>query len=312
MNILNNYNKIQLTQTFILIWILFVWVKFFWLYLDIYKIITVFFSVIIFDLVLSYIFTNNFSGILNLSKINISFWILFFLRTDIIFIYIITSFIAVISKYIFIYKNRHFFNPSNFWVSIILLFFAPYAYTNPLQWWFFVSEKIYLLFFIIVIILWLIVIQFFLHKNLKFNQIPLILSFVFTHLFLYNIVWLDEWFWSYVDFFSITFLIFTFFMITDPKTTPSFYVNKILFWSSIAIVFYILSYFTNENFNLLWSLFIMTLFLPLIWNFEDKNNKYIPLIFITLILILLIVSLYFIYGNLDLQFTNRCISVFCK
>jgi len=61
-------------------------------------------------------------------------------------------------------------------------------------------------------------------------------------------------------------------MITDPKTTPKDYINKILFWSSIAIAYYILTYFTNENFNLIWSLFVLTLFLPLIWHFEDSYN----------------------------------------
>lgn len=312
MNILNSYNKIQLIQTFILLSILIVWVNFFWLYLDLYKILTVFISVVVFDVLLSYIFIGSTSKIFNLSKVNISFWILFFLRTDILFIYILTSFVAVISKYIFTYKNKHFLNPSNFWVSLSLLLFSPYVYTNPLQWWFSVSQQTYILFFLFIIFLWLFIIQFFLQKNLKFNQIPLIISFILAHLFFYTVIWLNQW-GTYSDFFNITFLIFALFMITDPKTTPYNYINKILFGILIALNYYILSYFTNENFNLLWSLFIATLFLPIIWKFENKwKHVYLPLTVILFIFLLLLCILFILYGHLNLQFNDRCISVFCK
>ena len=109
-------------------------------------------------------------------------------------------------------------------------------------------------------------------KYLKFNQIPLIVAFILTHIVLFFTIGLHETLASALSFFSITFLIFTFFMITDPKTTPKDYINKILFGMSVAVSYYVLTYFTNENFNLIWSLFVNTLFLPLIWYFEDKYN----------------------------------------
>jgi len=162
--------------------------------------------------------------------------------------------------------------------------------------------------------LWLFFIEYLLQKYLKFNQIPLILSFIITHIILFFSIWLHEWYASALSFFSITFLIFAFFMITDPKTTPKDYINKILFWSSIAIAYYILTYFTNENFNLIWSLFVLTLFLPLIWHFEDSYNwykKYLWALIPFILSIILLIILFLIYWHLDLQFANRCISIFC-
>jgi len=311
----NNYNIVQFSQTIILISILLVWINIFGLYLDIYKVVLVFASVIFFDLLLWYIFTGKTDGWFNLSKINIAFWILFFLRTDILWIYVFTAFVAVMSKYVFLWKGRHFLNPSNFWVSIALLLFPPYAYTNPLQWTFDVSSNIYWAGFLIVCFLGFFLIEYLLQKYLKFNQIPLIVSFILTHIVLFFSIGLHEWTWSAFTFFSITFLIFAFFMITDPKTTPKNTINKILFWMSVAVTYYVLSYFTNENFNLIWSLFLNTLFLPLIWYFEDNYKNYkkylwalITLLFFSSLLLILFIK----YGHLDLQFANRCISIVCK
>ena len=311
----NNYNLIQFSQTIILISILLVWINVFWLNLDVYKVIIVFSSVIFFDLLLWYIFTWKTDWWFNLSKINISFGILFFLRTDILWIYTFVAFVAVMSKYVFLWKWRHFLNPSNFWVSVALLLFPPYAYTNPLQWTFDVNSSIYWAGFLIVCFLWFFLIEYLLQKYLKFNQIPLIVFFILAHLVLFFTVWLNEGSWSAFNFFSITFLIFAFFMITDPKTTPKDYVNKVLFWISIAVTYYILSYFTNENFNLIWSLFLNTLFLPLIWHFEDNYTwykKYLWAIITLGIFSLVLIYLFLTYGHLDLQFVNRCISIFCK
>jgi len=310
-----NYNKIQIIQTFILISILFVWVYVFWLYLNLIKIATVFISVVVFDVLLSYIFTWNKDSWLNLSKVNMAFGILFFLRTDILWIYILVSFVTVLSKYLFLYKWKHFFNPSNFWVAFALLLFPPYAYTNPLQWTFDISSSTYWLVFFIVCIVWFLFLEYMLYKYLKMTQIFLILSFVITHILLFFSIWTHEGIDSALSLFSISFLIFAFFMITDPKTTPKYDINKIFFWISVAIWYYILSYFTNENFNLIWSLFIVILFLPLIWSFEEKYKnykKYIWWFFVFFLSSFILIWLFLYYWHLDLQFANRCISIICK
>lgn len=318
-------NNIQIHQTLWLSIILFFWVYFYWLDISFLEILTVFLSVIIFDLLL--IKHDTWKFIFPFSWVNAWFWISFFLRTDDLIIYVFAAFLAILLKRIFrisqdsnlykwLTKGRHFLNPSNAAVFLTLILFPLYSWTNPLQWWQSVWIEYYLLAILLIFWFW-ILIEWRLKNILNINYLDVIISILLTHLLLFFTI-TNESLSSALLFFNWAFFIFIFFQVTDPKTIPEKRLSRILYWVWIWLMFYLLWYFINENYALLWSLFFMTFFLPFIWKYEKIDvwkyfNKWD--IFLLIIIFILIVSiLYMIYSYWipDLVFDNRCNQLFCR
>lgn len=122
----------QIYQTIFLASLLNAGILFFGLHFDYIKLFTVFASCITFDTLLRYFQTRKWS--FPYSGVNAGFGISFFLRTDYLILYVLAAFIAISSKHIFRIENRHFFNPSNFGVFLVLMIFPLVSWTNPLQW----------------------------------------------------------------------------------------------------------------------------------------------------------------------------------
>ncbi len=307
--------NIQINQTLILSFLLFLGVYFFKLDISILEIVTIFSTVIILDAIILYKIKWNF--VFPFSWINAWFWISFFLRSDDLIIYIFAGVIAILWKYLITHKWKHFLNPSNMAVFISLIIFPQIAWTNPLQWGQSVELQKYILAIFSVLILWFFIINR-LKKILKFNFLDLIFSFTLTHILLFLTITQESSLNSFLLFFNVSFLIFVFFMLTDPKTNLKTSIFRLLYWSAVAITFYILQFFINENYSLLWSLFFMTLLLPFLRLIEDyyienkaKKSIYFFLIFIVFLLILLS-YLYIIEWPIDLLFDNRCNMLFCN
>ena len=165
--------------------------------------------------------------------------------------------------------------------------------------WFFISRKV--------------------KKSFKFNYIfTIILPFVLLHSVLFFVIpFYENWSW-YREFFSISFFIFTFFMLTDPKTIPKSNKSRIFYTFSIVLSFYILQFFINESYAILGSLFVNTLVLPKIWSLERKyiKKKSMKIFYFYLILLIFeILSIGILIINFwqpDLLFDNVCDQLFCK
>ncbi len=310
-------NNIQFNQTLTLILILTIGISFFGLNITYFESFIVFSTFIFTDFIINYFKTGKFS--FPYSWVNAWFWITFFLRTDYILIYIFAWLLAIFSKHFFLTEKwKHFFNPSNFWVFLTLVLFTWFARTNPLQWWHYVDSIYYYLILLLIIVLG-VRMQLKCRSILWKSNFPVIISFFLSSILMF-FLFAQESYNAALSFFTWSFFIFIFFMITDPKTVPDNFLNKILFWIWITFSFYILQYFINENYSILWWLFLMTTLLPFIWHYESKekflnktkftfSNKF--LLSFLIILLSLIFILFYYNWIPDLVFANRCVQLMC-
>lgn len=305
----------QIYQTILLMILLNLGINFYGLYFDYLKFSVVFLSCILFDAIYTRI--NTWKWKWPYSGINAGFWISFFLRTDILLLYVLAAFLAITSKYIFRIWEKHFFNPSNFWVFVLLVLFPQITWTNPLQWSRInESNFLYILIFLIILffgffIIWRVFVW--VQKNLLW----LVLPFMGTHLLFYLIFWDVGSFIAFTKFYSPAFFIFTFFMLTDPQITPDNNFSKWLFSMNVAAWVYLLQFFINENYAILASLFLMTITLPITRNLDlkyiYKNCTYgnaLNIVLFLIIVLLLVASIYH-YWPMDLVFDNRCRQLIC-
>lgn len=317
-NILKLKDNIQFNQTLILSFLLLIWVEVFNLNISYLEIFVTFATVILLDLF--FIKKNTWNWIFPFSGVNAWFWISFFLRSEDLIIYFFAWLLAIVWKNVFKINWRHFMNPSNMGVFITLVLFPQYAWINTLQWWNYSWELSisYIIWLILVLLLGLFISNR-VKKHFKFDYIlTIVLPFLLLHSILFFIIPFYENLSGYLEFFSISFLIFTFFMLTDPKTVPKNSYSRFLYVISIVLSFYILQFFINESYAILGSLFINTLFLPIIWNLEKKyiEKKSIGFFIFYLILLILEISLIWylilIYWQPDLLFDNVCGQLLCK
>lgn len=185
------------------------------------------------------------------------------MRSNFIFIYGMAGFFGVASKYIFRVKNKHFFNPANFGIIFIVLF-TGIAWISPAQW----GHSANLIFIggsMALLIL----------TNLK--KIDLALSFIVFYFgldFLWNIVhkgWELDFFIHNISNGSL--VLFTFFMITDPSSTPNTRLARILWVALISCLAFYLQYFQFIKGAPLYSLFAMSLTVPIfdhLFTYESK------------------------------------------
>jgi len=267
------FTNVQLYQTTFLASILSIGVFFFHLNISFLEIFLTFFTVIFLD----FLIRNNFKFSSRVkfpySGVNAAFGICFFLRTDDSILYVFAWLLAIIWKHFLTAWWRHFLNPSNMAVFLTLFLFPQYTWVNTLQWWNYSGTFgwQYIAILLFVITLW-VYITTRVRKILGYEYLfSYIIPFLWLHIIAFFIIPYYEPFSSFFLFFNVSFFIFTFFMITDPKTIPSTSIWRIFFATMIVQWFYVLQFFINETYSILWSLFFSTLFLPFIRKCE-KNN----------------------------------------
>lgn len=311
------FKNVQHYQTTILSCILFVWVYFFWLDISILEILSVFVSVIFLD----YLFLNGFKfsrqSIIPYSWVNAAFWICFFLRSEDIIIYIFASILAICWKHLLTVGWRHFFNPSNMGVFISLCLFPQYTWVNTLQWWNYTGTAGIEYFIMLASVIWLwIFISTRVTKILHYEYLfTYLLPFFLLHSVLFFVIPYYESLTSYFSFFNISFFIFVFFMISDPKTIPNKAISRVLYSFIIVFHFYALQFFINENYSILGSLFVSTLLLPIIWSLEKNEwtqRLYTFLICYNILMLFVITICLLLYWQPDLVFDNVCNQLVCK
>lgn len=143
----------------------------------------------------------------------------------------LAAFVAIASKFLIRYNNKHIFNPVNFGI-VFMLIFSNDAWISPGQW----GNHILILF--VLGILGFLVLK-------KVNRLDASLTFliVFCGLnFIRSVVylgWTPDVFIHQIS--NGTLALFTFFMITDPMTTPNHRKARIIWVSLIALVSFIVS-----------------------------------------------------------------------
>jgi Na+-transporting NADH:ubiquinone oxidoreductase subunit NqrB len=186
------------------------------------------------------------------------------LQSNYLFIYGMAGFFAVSSKYIFRVKNKHFFNPANFGIIFIILF-TGVAWISPAQW----GHSANLLFVVCSMALLIL-------TNLR--KIDLTLSFIvfFSGLdFLWNLAykgWDFDYFLHNIS--SGSMVLFAFFMITDPSSTPNSRVARVIWVFLISCLAFYLQTFMFVKGAPLFALFIMSITVPVFDYIFRKEGKF--------------------------------------
>lgn len=230
------------------------WVAEWWLYLT--YLITSFAA----QLVLEYFFGNRGHSyrkrIKNgyLSVIISSFGLSLLLKTNEVEVAMLAAFVSIASKYLFRINGKHIFNPSALGIVAAILFTGK-AWFSPGQW----GSSAVLLFGICC--LGFIVVT-------RIQKLDTGIAFLGTFaglLFIRQAIYLG---WP-LDFFvqSIStgsLLLFSFFMITDPKTIPNHPAARILWSMAVAAVAFYFATFKFTNGAPVWVLICMQPLVPLL------------------------------------------------
>lgn len=156
-------------------------------------------------------------------------------------IQIFATSIAILSKYIFRVKlderSRHFFNPSNIGIAITLILFPwvgiaqPYMFTENFHG---IANWIFPVFLVILGTL----------LNAKYTKkLPLIFSWLFVFVlqaWIRNVFFGSNFTSALLPMTGLAFLLFTFYMVSDPGTTPKSIKGQLIFGASVAFMYGIL------------------------------------------------------------------------
>jgi Na+-transporting NADH:ubiquinone oxidoreductase subunit NqrB len=178
------------------------------------------------------------------------------LKTNHWYVTFIATFFTVVSKYIFRFSGKHIFNPSAFGIVAIIILTND-AWVSPGQW----GNNVVFFFFIFT--LGTIVVT-------RVQKLDVSLAFLVTYILLlwWRQVYVLNWPYDYFMH-SITtggLLLFSFFMISDPKTAPNHKVARIIWAVLIAIISF---YFTTFKWKYNMPIWVLVFAAPLVPLFDQ-------------------------------------------
>jgi len=175
-----------------------------------------------------------------------------FLRTNDLFVAALAPFIAISSKFIIRWKGKHIFNPTNLALMVVLA--TGLGWISPGQW-----GQVAWFAFLVACLGSLVV--------TRAARADVTLSFLgfYVGLLVARALWLGDPLtipMHQVE--SVTLLIFSFFMITDPKTTPDSRAGRILFTLLVAVCSFFVQFSLFRPHAPLWALLACSPLVPLI------------------------------------------------
>ena len=176
------------------------------------------------------------------------------LKTNDWYVSLLAAFLTVASKYIFRFNKKHIFNPSAFGIVAAILI-TKNAWLSPGQW----GSNAVIFFFVVT--LGTIVVT-------RVQKLDISLAFLLTFIGLlywrqvYVLGWPMDHFIHSVSTGSL--LLFTFFMISDPRTAPNHPVARILWAILIAAVSFYLAAFKWKYNTVIWVLVAAAPLVPIL------------------------------------------------
>lgn len=179
------------------------------------------------------------------------------LRTDCYITMMIAGFLAILSKFIFKFGSKHFFNPANFGIISVLSLTSD-AWVSPGQW----GDD------------WWYALLFAGTGGMVLKQVgrwDTTVAFIGCYALLEAIrnIWLG---WTWDVFFhrlmSVSLLLFALFMLTDPRSIPNARISRYIWAVCIAGLTFILRNEFYVSTAIFWSLFALaplTVLLDYIW-----------------------------------------------
>lgn len=189
-----------------------------------------------------------------LSALNTLMSLLILLRLNHLGLWVVAALLANFSKVVFRLKGQHFFNPSNFAIVCLLVFFSDYTWVSPGTWSYHYGIILFSLMAGILI-------------TKRVGVLVMVLSFLGNYCALHfarsfglgdplSIAW------QHLGNGSL--LIFTFFTLSDPKTAPKDIFVQFLFGLLVALISFILEFSLFIRGSWFYALFIVNLLSPLL------------------------------------------------
>ena len=201
-----------------------------------------------------------------LSPIITSFGLTLLLRTDLFWIPPLAAFLAIASKFVLRIRGRHFFNPANFGLCACMLL-TPHAWCSPAQW----GEGPLLL-------LWVFALGCTVAHRAFRSDVSLAFLGSWVLLRAARVFYLGQRapvLLHQPE--SGSLLLFTFFMISDPKTTPRSAVARIAFAGCVAALAFALQHVAYARNPIIWALLLLAPLTPLLdWSQEAFASKESP------------------------------------
>jgi len=194
------------------------------------------------------------------------------LRTNSPLLMVVTAVVTIASKFLIKWNHKHLFNPTNFGI-VAMLALSGEIWVSPAQW----GSKLY--FGFLMACLGGMVVHRAMRSDVSYVFIASYAAILFGRAF-----WLgDPWAIPMKQLQSGALLLFTFFMISDPKTTPDSRAGRILFGVLVAAGAAYVQFVLYRTNGLLWSLALCSALTPLIdflipgtkyqWNNPNTGNK---------------------------------------
>ncbi len=175
------------------------------------------------------------------------------LRTNNPSLMIAAAVLAIASKFILKWRHKHIFNPTNLGIVLIIALSGE-AWVSPAQW----GSKLYFAF--LIACLGGMVIHRAMRSDVSYAFIVSYAAILFGRAF-----WLgDPLTIPLKQLQSGALLLFTFFMISDPKTTPDSRAGRIIFTLLVAAGAAYVQFGLYRTNGLLWSLALCSVLTPLI------------------------------------------------
>lgn len=182
-----------------------------------------------------------------LSAIITCFGLSLLLRADSLWVHPAAAALAIGAKFLFRVRGKHLFNPANLGVMLGLLI-APGAWISPGQWG---SD--------LVLLGWFIAFGMIVTSSARRFDISLAFLATFALLLAARVIWLEQSWGVFVhQINSGALLLFTFFMISDPMTTPNSRLARIVFAMTVAAGAFSWQFGLHRPNALVWALFLCT------------------------------------------------------
>ena len=179
------------------------------------------------------------------------------------YLFVIT--LGLFQKRFLIAQQKHFFNPSNFAIVMALLFFYTDAHIISGQF----GDELWLSMFVFIMAIIMLI---------RVNRWIISLSFLISYLLLnyFLIISYDpvvSFDMIYRRFYSVTFMLFIYFMLTDPTVTPSKPIYQVVFGFLVSLFAILLDRFYGFRIqHLFLAVFFLSPFVTIFSNtFSTKN-----------------------------------------
>jgi len=175
------------------------------------------------------------------------------LRANTLLLLSLTAIITILSKFLFRWNNKHIFNPTTFGLVAMMLLTGQ-VWVSPGQW-----GSVAFLAFLLAGVGSLVI-----YRAAR-SDVTYALVFFYTTIVFGRALWLgDPLTIPLHQLENGAFLLFAFFMISDPKTTPDSRAGRILFAFLVAAGAGFVQFWLYRTNGLLWSLAFFALLVPLI------------------------------------------------